>query len=119
MSAYENINNEVLDATELGYIRTILARERTYLVFLRTLSMFAGLTILIKQKMVFIIVVVITIMLIIEYNIRTINEYETLDKQGIDRKNISFLMPSYSFNTISILLLIIYVVLFFTVKFKK
>ena len=52
MSAYEDINHEVLDATELGYIRTILARERTYLVFLRTLSMFAGLTILIKQKMI-------------------------------------------------------------------
>ena len=110
MSAYEDINHEVLDATELGYIRTILARERTYLVFLRTLAMFAGLTILIKQKIVFVIVVVMTIVLIVEYNIRTISEYKALDKQGVDRKNISFLMPSYSFNTISVLLLIIYIV---------
>jgi len=119
MSAYEDINHEILDATELGYIRTILARERTYLVFLRTLAMFAGLTLLIKQKIVYIIVVIMTIVLIVEYNIRTISEYKALDKQGVDRKNISFLMPSYSFNTISVLLLIIYVVLFFTVKFKK
>tara|TARA_A100001015_G_scaffold308370_1_gene405891 strand:- start:543 stop:896 length:354 start_codon:yes stop_codon:yes gene_type:complete len=117
MSAFEQEDYEILDATELGYIRTILARERTYLVFLRTLAMFAGLTILIKKKVIYILVVIMTIVLIAEYNIKTLTEYNSLDKQGVDRENVTFLMPSYTFNTIAVLLIIIYVVLYKTVKF--
>tara|TARA_B100001123_G_C14836975_1_gene838519 strand:+ start:241 stop:612 length:372 start_codon:yes stop_codon:yes gene_type:complete len=56
-----------LSSNEMAIVRTLLASQRTYLATIRTAAIFAGLSILIKQKFVLIITMALIMWSIFEY----------------------------------------------------